>query len=239
MLRWPMAAKEPSSIEAIAMNETICCQSAVIGAKASMTTRISSAMRGELWRGGEEGGHRRRRALIDVGRPHVERHRRDLEGEAGQHEDEADDEAGGAALGQRRGDRLEARVTGEAVDQRRAVEEHAGRERAEHEIFEAGLGGAGVVAVDGGDDVGGERHQLQPEIEADQVVRRDHHQHAERGEQDEDREFEALEALDPGEALGEDDGDGRADERGDLHEARKTVDDEGAAERGAGDFLHG
>ena len=137
MLRWPMAAKEPSSIEAMAMKETICCQSAAIGAKASMTTRIEQRHRGELRRRGEEGGDRRRRALVDVGRPHVERHRGDLEGEAGEHEDEADDEAGRAAVGERRGDRLEAGVAGEAVDQRRAVEEHAGGERAEHEIFEA------------------------------------------------------------------------------------------------------
>ena len=48
---------------------------------------------GELGRGGEEGGDRRRRALVDVGRPHVERHGGDLEGEADQQEHEADDEA--------------------------------------------------------------------------------------------------------------------------------------------------
>src|SRR3546814_13569262 len=40
----------------------------------------------------EEGGDRRRRALVDVGRPHVEGHRRDLEGEAGGKEHDADDE---------------------------------------------------------------------------------------------------------------------------------------------------
>ena len=49
--------------------------------------------RRHLRRGGEEGRHRRRRAFVDVGRPHVERHGRDLEGEAGQHEDQAEDQA--------------------------------------------------------------------------------------------------------------------------------------------------
>ena len=59
---------------------------------------------GHLGRGGEEGGHRRRRALVDVGRPHVERHGRDLEGDAGGDEDEAEDQAEPALALQRRGD---------------------------------------------------------------------------------------------------------------------------------------
>ena len=62
-------------------------------AKAPSVTRISSAMAASLGRGGEEGGDRRRRALVDVGRPHVERHGGDLEGEADQQEHEADDQA--------------------------------------------------------------------------------------------------------------------------------------------------
>ena len=107
-----------------------------------------------LRRGGEEGGDRRRRALIDVGRPHVERHGRDLEGEAGQHEDEAEDQAELAlAAAERRGDRLEAGVAGVAVDQADAVEQHARGQRAEDEIFQAGFGRAQVVAVDGGEHI--------------------------------------------------------------------------------------
>ena len=46
---------------------------------------------------GHEGGHRRRRALVDVGRPHVEGHARDLEAEA-------DEQQGRAEHGER--DRL-------------------------------------------------------------------------------------------------------------------------------------
>ena len=52
-----------------------------------------SRHRGDLGRRGEEGGDRRRRAFVDVGRPHVERHRADLEGEAGEHEDQAEQQA--------------------------------------------------------------------------------------------------------------------------------------------------
>ena len=93
MLRWPMAAKEPSAIEAMARKVTICCHSCVTDGKAANSVRTVERHGGELWRRGEEGGDRRRRALIDVRRPHMERDRRDLEGEAGHQEDEAEDEA--------------------------------------------------------------------------------------------------------------------------------------------------
>ena len=66
------------------MKTTICCQSGVIGAKGADDDADEQRHRRDLGRGGEEGGDRRRRAFVDVGRPHVERHGRDLEGEAGE-----------------------------------------------------------------------------------------------------------------------------------------------------------
>ncbi|MNL76392.1 hypothetical protein D3C87_2023540 [compost metagenome] len=39
-----MAANEPSSIEAIEMNTTICCQSVTIGSNGMITRRISIAI---------------------------------------------------------------------------------------------------------------------------------------------------------------------------------------------------
>ena len=50
---------------------------------------------------------------------------------------------------------------GEAVDQRGAVEQHAGGERAEDEIFEAGFGRAHIVAVERRDHVEREAHQFE------------------------------------------------------------------------------
>ena len=88
-----MAAKAPSTIEAIEMKTTICCQSARDRPKAPISDADEQRHRRHLGRGGEEGGDRRRRALVDVGRPHVERHGGDLEGEAGQQEDQAEDQA--------------------------------------------------------------------------------------------------------------------------------------------------
>ena len=83
---------------------------------------------------------------------------------------------------------------GEAVDQRGAVEQHAGRQRAQHEILEARLARAHVVALDGGDDVERQALQLEAEVERDQVAGRDHQQHAERRQQQQHRDIRASAA---------------------------------------------
>ena len=174
-----------------------------------MTTRTSSAIAAIFGRGGEEGRHRGRRALVDVGRPHVERHRGDLEGEAGEHEDEAEDEADRAwPLRAPRRSPAKDECAGEAVDQRRAVEEHAGGERAEHEILQAGLGRPGVVAMDGGDDVERERLQLEPEIEAIRSLAEIIISMPSVDEQDAGRELELLDDLAAAEAKRHEDGGG-------------------------------
>ena len=50
-------------------------------------------MRRDLGGGGEIGGDRRGRAFIHVGRPHMERHGGNLEGQARDQEDQAEDQA--------------------------------------------------------------------------------------------------------------------------------------------------
>ena len=52
-----------------------------------------------------------------------------------------------------------------------------------------------VVALEGGEHVGGEALQLEADIEGEQVAGRDHHPHAERGEQDQHRIFGAIIAV--------------------------------------------
>ena len=109
----------------------------------------------------EERGHRRRRAFVDIGRPHVEGHRRDLEGES-RARWQADDQPHRARVLARQSIRQPAKLVraGEAVDQRSAVEQHARGQRAEDEVLQPGLGRASVVAVEGGDDV--ERQRAAP-----------------------------------------------------------------------------
>ena len=50
-------------------------------------------MRRDLGGGGEIGGDRRGRAFIHIGRPHMERHGGDLEGQARDQEHKAEDQA--------------------------------------------------------------------------------------------------------------------------------------------------
>ena len=121
------------------MKTMICCHCAEDAGKAVDEDPHGHRHAGHLGRGGEEGRHGRRRALVDVGRPHVERHGRDLEGDAGGDEDEAEDDADAGLALQRRGDGGERDAAGKAVDQRGAVEQHAGGERAEDEVFQARL----------------------------------------------------------------------------------------------------
>ena len=58
-------------------------QSSSAGSSATSKKRSDDRERGRLGRDRHEGGHRSRRALVDVGRPLVERRHRGLEGEAG------------------------------------------------------------------------------------------------------------------------------------------------------------
>ena len=105
-----------------------------------------------------------------------------------------------------------------------------GRQRAEHEIFQPGFGRAHGIAVDGGDHVERQAHQLEAEIERDQVGRRDEHHHAGGREQDQDRIFEPLLALALEIVERHQDRGGGADERQKLEEARELLDHEAAAE---------
>ncbi|MCY1514494.1 hypothetical protein D9M68_490390 [compost metagenome] len=62
MFFWPIAAKEPSSIEAIEMKTMICCQSATTGSKALMTIRTRIAMAATF-------GAAAKKAVTGVGAP--------------------------------------------------------------------------------------------------------------------------------------------------------------------------
>ena len=62
MFVWPMAANEPSTIEAMAMKTMICCQSAATGPKAPIVTRTRSAIAAIL-------GAAAKKAVTGVGAP--------------------------------------------------------------------------------------------------------------------------------------------------------------------------
>ena len=62
MLRWPMAANEPSAIETIETKMMICCQIAVTSGKAPMNTRTVIATAAIL-------GAVAKKAVTGVGEP--------------------------------------------------------------------------------------------------------------------------------------------------------------------------
>ena len=140
----------------------------------------------------EIAGDRRRRALVRVRRPVVERHRRDLERHAGGQERQAHRQArrqrrgAGDDRGQGLVDRVELRRAGQAPDEGDAEQEDRRAERAEQEVLDRAFGGIGVGLVEGGQQVAGQDHQLEPEEQHQQVARR-RDQHRAGHREDEDR----------------------------------------------------
>ena len=134
---------------------------------------------------GHERRHDRRRALVDVRRPDVEGHQRDLEAEAHQQERQAETELQREAVRRdRTRDDVEPRAAGGAVDERDAVEQERARERAQQKVLDRGLARTRVAAQRPRQHVDRHRHDLEGEEDHDQVVGRRHERHARGREQD-------------------------------------------------------
>ena len=182
---------------------------------------------------GDLGGRRHERgdragcALVDVGRPHVERHRRDLEPEADDQQRDAGEQR--AVLvervpGEEARDPGEGGGAGRAVHQRHAVEEDRRREGAEHEVLDAGFLRREAAAVECHQHVERDRQRLERHEHDDQVVGRGHDDHR-RGRQRQHREvFGDLEARGPDVADGEQQGQEQRGDDEDAEEHRERVD---------------
>ncbi len=160
----------------------------------------------------------------------MEGRRRHFERETRQNENETEDHANRRRVGDDRRDALERHRPRKAIEQRCAVKHHARRQRAENEIFETRFRGASIVARKGGDDIERQRHQFEAEIERDEIIRRDQQQHAERGQQDQDRIFEFIERGAAQKIRRQQDRHQRRAKRQHLREARESVVDVGAVE---------
>jgi hypothetical protein len=127
----------------------------------------------------------RRRALVDVGHPHVEGRGAELEAQAGDDEDEAEDQhlAVDAAGGDGFEDLGDLQRAGGAVHHAQAVEQEAAGQRAEHEVLHRRLGGHRVVAAQRGQRVQRQAHQFQAQVDDQEVVGRAHHRDAQQHEQ--------------------------------------------------------
>jgi hypothetical protein len=122
----------------------------------------------------------------------VERHGADLEGKAGQHEDNAEQRAGGHAMAQSGVDRVELGRTGEAIGQADAEEQNARGQRTQHEILQTGFGRTLIGAQHGCQHVRGQRVHFETDIQREHIGGRDHDPHAQRRKQHQDREFGAV-----------------------------------------------
>ena len=123
-----------------------------------------------------------RRALVDVGRPGVERHQRGLETEPDRQQRDPDAEQ---RRERRLRDRRQVDRAGRPVDQRDPVDEERGRERPEQQVLQPGLLRPPAVARQRRQRVQREAQDLQPEEQDDQVAARPHEDRARRAEQEE------------------------------------------------------
>src|SRR6185503_1571519 len=137
--------------------------------------------RRDLRRRGHERGHRRRRALVDVWRPHVERRRRGLESEPDDDHREARDEEELVRVSRSGGDVLEADDACGAVDERTPEEKDRRAEAPDDQVLEAGLERCDLLDRDRTEDVERDREPLEPEEHRHQVVGGDEEAHACRG----------------------------------------------------------
>ena len=141
---------------------------------------------------GEEGGDRSGRALVDVRNPELERGGRDFEAEGDEDETETEEQRGCGRLVEGREffrDGGEVELSGHAIDPRDAVDEEAGGEGTEDEIFRSGLEAGFATAQVGDEDVEGDGDEFERDEDHHEVDGRGHPHEAGAGEDGEDVEF--------------------------------------------------
>ena len=190
-----------------------------VGAEGDVEEPQQRTERRDLGARGHEAGDRGGRALVDVGRPRLERHGADLEQQADREHAHADEQQRlvGGVVADRLVDAGELHRAGEAVDQRDAVQEEAGRERAEQEVLERGLLAEQATAPgEPAEQVQRQREHLERDEHGQQVVGRGEQQHAADREHRERVDLGVVQALGGGLALGlgARQGGGLAGERG-------------------------
>ena len=179
----------PTRSVSTASTHTAGRHSVAVGGNATVEDAQQRGERGDLRRRGHERGDRRGRALVHVGRPHVERHRGDLEPEADQQQHEpgqqrARFEQGVGAeervdAGERRG--AGARRTPSAMPYRKIADENAPSTKY---LMPASCDVSRRRSIRG-EHVERDRQDLQRQEHDDEVVGGGHHHHAHRREEHE------------------------------------------------------
>src|SRR6266566_998717 len=133
-------------------------------------------------------------APFHVGHPHVKRRRAQLETDPCHQEYRRQHERRPVGHLQGRdpvGDFVDVQSTGGAIQHRHPVQQESGRQGPQHEVLHRRFPGSRLVALQRDQRIQGERLQLQPEVDHQQVVGRNHRQHAQQREQREREQFSA------------------------------------------------
>ena len=119
---------------------------------------------------------------------------------------------------------------GDAVDEREPVQEDARGERSEDEVLERRLGRLGLALEVARQDVGGQGHRLERDVDRDQVVARRHEEHADAGKEQQRVVLPSRVRRLADEAHRREDRQKDREQDQALEKEREVVDDEGAAQ---------
>ena len=135
--------------------------------------------------------HRRGRALVNVGQPHVKRHGAQFEGQPCNDKHQAKHQHLVIDLSAGNGVEhfIELQRPGRTVQHGQAVKQEARSQRPQHKVLHGRLCRGRIVTAQGHQRVARQRQQLQAHIEHQEVVPGDHHKHAKQGKQAEREVF--------------------------------------------------
>lgn len=174
-----------------------------------------------------EPGHHGGRPFVNVGSPHMERSRRNLEGETDHSEDHSSDhhrlersrilDEGGEPA-----DRLGPRGP---VEKGNSIKEDGGGEGSQKKVLEGGFDRPVNRSLESHQDIKAQGHQLDPQEQGDQVARRDHDHHSDGGKEKKAVVLPDMNLLFFKVGKRKEDGDDRSDIDRDFEEVGEGIDD--------------
>ena len=153
----------------------------------------------------------------------MERHRGNLEADAGDHQDHREHQPR-ILLQPVEHHLTQVRRPGQAIHQRHAVQQDAERERTEQEILDRRFVRSLIRLDEPGQNVERHRHRLEADEDGNQIDSAGHDHHAERGAQNEEVVLAWARAFDLQVPDRHQHGDQRSDEKDTFEEQRETID---------------
>ncbi len=120
--------------------------------------------------GRQESSRRQRRALINIGRPDLERERRNLESQTNHHHQQSAQEDFVVHLLGHRRNVAEVKLPRDRINQRNAKNSKRGRERADDQVLHASLKRAQSRALKAGQNVKRDRDQFERDKQESEII---------------------------------------------------------------------